>query len=72
MSFIVEDGPVFLEELVDEVAGRAVKVGQIYLRSQLLPVNLFVVHREEARVDIVNRGRGMLAPPKDGAALNVV
>jgi hypothetical protein len=72
LALIVEDRPVFLEQLIHEVPGRAVKVGQIDLRPQLLSVNLFVVRREEARINVVERGRGMFAPPKNWAALNVM
>ena len=35
-------------------------------------MKLFIKAREEARVDIVNRRRDMLASPKNGSALDVM
>jgi hypothetical protein len=72
LALIVKDGPVFLKKFVNKVSGPTVKVGQVDLRSQFLAMNFFIIEREEGRVNIVDRRRVMYAPPKNGAALDIM
>ncbi len=71
-SFVIKNGPVFLQKLVNGIPNRRVKMAQVELFPQPCPVNSLVVCSRKLRVDIIEGGCGMFLLAEYWSALDIV
>jgi hypothetical protein len=58
-SFVIENGPVFLQELVNGLLNRRVEMAEVKLFLQPCPMDSLVVCSHESWVNITESGRGI-------------